>query len=115
MQIFILLYIEAGSYINEEEEGWEFVVLFVIRSFSRSDFLDQCLQVRKTEAKGWTSDVSFCGLFIAVQLLLFPRKSAVAIEVSRYILVSTLSRFDSCMKSQFVILPPYQRRSHGCK
>ncbi|KAF9228710.1 histone acetyltransferase type B catalytic subunit [Gyrodon lividus] len=28
MQIFILLYIEAGSYINEEEDGWEFVVLF---------------------------------------------------------------------------------------
>ncbi|KAJ3931743.1 MAG: histone acetyltransferase type B catalytic subunit [Lentinula lateritia] len=28
MQIFILLYIEAGSYINEEEDGWEFVVLY---------------------------------------------------------------------------------------
>ncbi|KIK99725.1 hypothetical protein PAXRUDRAFT_452578 [Paxillus rubicundulus Ve08.2h10] len=28
MQIFILLYIEAGSYLNEEEDGWEFVVLF---------------------------------------------------------------------------------------
>jgi histone acetyltransferase 1 len=30
MQLFILLYIEAGSYINEEEEGWEFVVLCAI-------------------------------------------------------------------------------------
>jgi hypothetical protein len=29
MQIFILLYIEAGSYLNEEEDGWEFVVLSV--------------------------------------------------------------------------------------
>ncbi|KAE9398318.1 histone acetyltransferase type B catalytic subunit [Gymnopus androsaceus JB14] len=28
MQIFILLYIEAGSYINEEEDSWEFVVLY---------------------------------------------------------------------------------------
>lgn len=28
MQIFILLYIEAGSYINDGEEGWEFVVLY---------------------------------------------------------------------------------------
>ncbi|EGO21779.1 hypothetical protein SERLADRAFT_451781 [Serpula lacrymans var. lacrymans S7.9] len=28
MQLFILLYIEAGSYINEEEEPWEFVVLY---------------------------------------------------------------------------------------
>lgn len=29
MQLFILLYIEAGSYINDEEEGWEFVILLV--------------------------------------------------------------------------------------
>ena len=29
MQIFILLYIEAGSYINEAEDAWEFVVLCV--------------------------------------------------------------------------------------
>ncbi|KDR81878.1 hypothetical protein GALMADRAFT_90297 [Galerina marginata CBS 339.88] len=28
MQLFILLYIEGGSYINEEEDTWEFVVLF---------------------------------------------------------------------------------------
>ncbi|KAJ7273046.1 histone acetyltransferase type B catalytic subunit [Mycena rebaudengoi] len=28
MQLFILLYIEAGSYINEEEDTWEFVVLY---------------------------------------------------------------------------------------
>ncbi|KAG6850420.1 hypothetical protein H0H93_013645 [Arthromyces matolae] len=27
MQLFILLYIEAGSYINEEEDSWEFVLL----------------------------------------------------------------------------------------
>ncbi|KAG9318214.1 acyl-CoA N-acyltransferase [Chiua virens] len=32
MQIFILLYIEAGSYLNEEEDGWEFVMLFVSHS-----------------------------------------------------------------------------------
>ncbi|PAV23381.1 histone acetyltransferase type B catalytic subunit [Pyrrhoderma noxium] len=28
MQLFILLYIEAGSYIHEDEEGWEFAVLY---------------------------------------------------------------------------------------
>lgn len=28
MQVFILLYIEAGSYINEEEDSWEFMVLY---------------------------------------------------------------------------------------
>jgi histone acetyltransferase 1 len=27
MQVFILLYIEAGSYIQEDEEKWEFVTL----------------------------------------------------------------------------------------
>jgi Histone acetyl transferase HAT1 N-terminus len=29
MQLFILLYIEAGSYINDEEDSWEFVLLSV--------------------------------------------------------------------------------------
>ncbi|KAJ7221721.1 histone acetyltransferase type B catalytic subunit [Mycena pura] len=28
MQLFVLLYIEAGSYINEEEDTWEFFVLY---------------------------------------------------------------------------------------
>lgn len=30
MQLFILLYIEGGSYISEDEELWEFVILYVI-------------------------------------------------------------------------------------
>jgi hypothetical protein len=29
MQLFILLYIEAGSYLQEDEDQWEFVVLCV--------------------------------------------------------------------------------------
>jgi histone acetyltransferase 1 len=32
MQLFVLLYIEAGSYIDEEEDIWEFVVLYVVNS-----------------------------------------------------------------------------------
>ncbi|KAG6918025.1 hypothetical protein DXG01_016877 [Tephrocybe rancida] len=28
MQLFILLYIEGGSYINEDEDSWEFVILY---------------------------------------------------------------------------------------
>ena len=35
MQLFILLYIEAGSYINDKEDSWEFVVLWVL-AFSLS-------------------------------------------------------------------------------
>lgn len=37
MQLFILLYIEGGSYIQEEEDQWEFVVLlgpFPVRVYS---------------------------------------------------------------------------------
>lgn len=29
MQIFVLLYIEGGSYIDEEDDRWEFVTLYV--------------------------------------------------------------------------------------
>ncbi|KAG5732748.1 Histone acetyltransferase type B catalytic subunit [Termitomyces sp. T112] len=36
MQIFILLYIEAGSYINEDEDSWEFVVLYEKRKRSEA-------------------------------------------------------------------------------
>ncbi|TEB36251.1 histone acetyltransferase type B catalytic subunit [Coprinellus micaceus] len=36
MQLFILLYIEGGSYIQEDEETWEFVLLFEKRK-RRSD------------------------------------------------------------------------------
>ncbi|KAF9821637.1 hypothetical protein IEO21_00483 [Rhodonia placenta] len=36
MQLFVLLYIEAGSYIREDEETWEFVVLYEKRK-RRSD------------------------------------------------------------------------------
>ncbi|PCH38402.1 acyl-CoA N-acyltransferase [Wolfiporia cocos MD-104 SS10] len=36
MQLFVLLYIEAGSYIKEDEEGWEFMVLYEKRT-RRSD------------------------------------------------------------------------------
>ena len=29
MQIFVLLYIEGGSYLEEEDERWEFITLCV--------------------------------------------------------------------------------------
>lgn len=87
MQIFILLYIEAGSYINDEEDGWEFVVLLVRHFFLTSRTLIRYLQIRKTETEGRNYDIPFRRLLIAVQLLLFPRKSATAIEVSQYSLL----------------------------
>lgn len=39
MQIFILLYIEAGSYIQEDEEKWEFVTLFERRKRKDGTFV----------------------------------------------------------------------------
>ena len=35
MQLFILLYIEAGSFISEDEDIWEFVVLCVVLTAMR--------------------------------------------------------------------------------
>ncbi|KZS98869.1 histone acetyltransferase type B [Sistotremastrum niveocremeum HHB9708] len=37
MQIFILLYIEGGSYIQEDEDRWEFVVLYEKKKTQRED------------------------------------------------------------------------------
>ncbi|XP_006458564.1 hypothetical protein AGABI2DRAFT_183588 [Agaricus bisporus var. bisporus H97] len=37
MQLFILLYIEAGSYINDEEDPWEFTVLYEKRKRPGTD------------------------------------------------------------------------------
>lgn len=30
MQLFVLLYIEGGSYIQEDEDAWEFITLCVV-------------------------------------------------------------------------------------
>lgn len=40
MQLFVLLYIEGGSYIQEDEEKWEFVVLCVAFGFSLTSSAD---------------------------------------------------------------------------
>jgi hypothetical protein len=77
MQIFILLYIEAGSYINEEEDPWEFVVLWVLFC----QLLDVSYQknlhkIRKAKAKRIPQhiDLSLRRLCLSLQLLLFPRE-----------------------------------------
>ena len=51
MQIFILLYIEAGSYIQEDEEGWEFAVLYVNEIYHMETVFDKFPhpQIRKEE------------------------------------------------------------------
>lgn len=46
MQLFILLYIEGGSYINEDEDTWEFVVLCVTTFVAPSLNLTCALDMR---------------------------------------------------------------------
>lgn len=82
MQIFILLYIEAGSYISEEEDQWEFVVLSVIFHSYNPCRPDRC-QIREAKAERRTPhcNVPFRGIFVAVQLLPFPREGPAETEV----------------------------------
>ncbi|KAK0193021.1 acyl-CoA N-acyltransferase [Armillaria mellea] len=77
MQLFILLYIEAGSYINDEEDQWEFVVLYEKRRRRNGDFA-----------------YHFVGYSSLYNFYHFPEKVRLRL-------------------SQFVILSPYQRQSHG--
>lgn len=73
MQIFILLYIEGGSYIIEDESTWEFVVLQVPSFFSLP--LGRGLppsQVRetKTERGARGDNVPLRGILLVISILL---------------------------------------------
>ena len=76
MQIFILLYIEAGSYINEEEDGWEFVVLLVTHSFFLNvrDVRDHTCRFEKRKRRGGTATYHFVGYSSLYNFYCFPEK-----------------------------------------
>ncbi|KEP53741.1 histone acetyltransferase type B catalytic subunit [Rhizoctonia solani 123E] len=85
MQIFILLYIEGGSYIQEDEEKWEFTVLYERRrSHSPNDNPDSPP----------THTYHFAGYSSLYPFWCWPDKVRLRL-------------------SQFVILPPYQHAGHG--
>ncbi|KAH8834077.1 histone acetyltransferase type B catalytic subunit [Flagelloscypha sp. PMI_526] len=65
MQIFILLYIEAGSYISEEEDQWEFVVLY---------------EKRKRRANPEVSTYHFVGYSSLYKFYFFPEKVRVRLS-----------------------------------
>ncbi|KAK0474226.1 acyl-CoA N-acyltransferase [Armillaria novae-zelandiae] len=77
MQLFILLYIEAGTYINDEDDQWEFFVLY-----------------EKRRRRNGNSAYHFAGYSSLYNFYHFPEKVRLRI-------------------SQFIILTPYQRQSHG--
>lgn len=51
MQIFILLYIEAGSFIDESDERWEFTVLYVLHETALSSELTSTTGMRSGNEK----------------------------------------------------------------
>lgn len=74
MQIFILLYIEAGSYISEDDDAWHFFVLSVPHLYL-SGYITTRKQVRKTQTAKWHEDIPFHWVFVSVQILLLSRKT----------------------------------------
>ncbi|KAG9126419.1 histone acetyltransferase 1 [Ceratobasidium sp. 392] len=83
MQLFILLYIEGGSYIQEDEDKWEFAVLYERRS--RPSNNPQTAPSHTYHFVGYSSLYPFWCWPDKIRLRL----------------------------SQFVILPPYQHAGHG--
>ncbi|KAL0070550.1 histone acetyltransferase 1 [Marasmius tenuissimus] len=79
MQIFVPLYIEAGSYIQEDEDAWDFFVLY---------------EKRKRVGSPQKSTYHFMGYSSLYNFYYYPEKTRLRL-------------------SQFVIIQPYQRASHG--
>ncbi|KAJ3798027.1 histone acetyltransferase type B catalytic subunit [Lentinula aff. detonsa] len=75
MQIFILLYIEAGSYINEEEDAWEFVVLY---------------EKRKRQDSPHISTYHFVGYSSLYNFYYFPEK--VRLRLSQFVILGPYQR-----------------------
>ncbi|KAI9511344.1 acyl-CoA N-acyltransferase [Russula earlei] len=70
MQLFILLYIEAGSYINEAEDSWEFTVLY---------------EKRKRRTTPVTETYHFVGYSSLYPFYCFPDK--VRLRLSQFVIV----------------------------
>jgi histone acetyltransferase 1 len=121
MQLFILLYIEAGSYINEEEDSWEFVLLWVFLSRSYVPFLNVCVcadgnryEKRKRRTTPVTETYHFIGYSSLYPFYCFPDKVRLRLRsVPLFLFVS--KRAPNTLLSQFVIVPPFQHQGHGCQ
>ncbi|KAJ7684552.1 histone acetyltransferase type B catalytic subunit [Mycena polygramma] len=75
MQLFILLYIEGGSYINEEEETWEFAVLY---------------EKRKRRTAPNTTTYHFVGYSSLYPFYCFPEK--VRLRLSQFVILPPYQR-----------------------
>ncbi|KAF7294688.1 Histone acetyltransferase type B catalytic subunit [Mycena indigotica] len=75
MQLFILLYIEAGSYIDEEEDTWEFIVLY---------------EKRKRRATPDVSTYHFVGYTSLYPFFCFPDR--VRLRLSQFVILPPYQR-----------------------
>ncbi|KAJ7915537.1 histone acetyltransferase type B catalytic subunit [Mycena leptocephala] len=76
MQLFILLYIEAGSYINEEEETWEFFVLY---------------EKRKRRTTPNSTTYHFVGYSSLYPFYCFPEK--IRLRLSQFLILTPYQRY----------------------
>lgn len=108
MQLFIILYIEGGSYIDEDN-AWEFVCLYVLAFEAlipshTTDLLSRYEKRRRPTTKPDEASSSedkpseftyhFVGYSSLYPFYCFPEKVRMRL-------------------SQFVILPPWQAKGHG--
>ncbi|KAF8162862.1 histone acetyltransferase type B catalytic subunit [Crassisporium funariophilum] len=75
MQLFILLYIEGGSFINEEEDTWDFVVLF---------------EKRKRRGASQEATYHFVGYSSLYPFYFFPER--VRMRLSQFVIVTPYQR-----------------------
>ncbi|KAF5331153.1 hypothetical protein D9619_006050 [Psilocybe cf. subviscida] len=75
MQIFILLYIEAGSYINEDEDTWEFALLF---------------EKRKRKDPNHTTTYHFIGYSSLYPFYYYPER--IRLRLSQFVVPSPFQR-----------------------
>ncbi|KAF5324722.1 hypothetical protein D9611_004325 [Ephemerocybe angulata] len=75
MQLFILLYIEGGSYIQEEEDTWEFAVLF---------------EKRKRRSAPHTATYHFVGYSSLYPFYCFPEKTR--LRLSQFVILPPYQR-----------------------
>ena len=114
MQLFILLYIEAGSFINEEEDSWEFVVLWVsYRSIVPQWAHENRYEKRKRRTTPVTETYHFIGYSSLYPFYCFPDKVRLRLRFAS--LFSPTNASPDTLPSQFVIVPPYQHQGHGCQ
>jgi histone acetyltransferase 1 len=89
MQIFVLLYIEGGSYLEEEDPKWEFVVLYALKECMPDQLIPFWHSYERRK-----ETYSFVGYTSLYRFFYYPDTTRLRL-------------------SQCIILPPFQGSGHG--